>query len=339
MTSNDSELVAVVAFLDGLDADPALVALRNEARGLNKATGRLHRRERGYSTMVVRQKRAELEALREQVQELETQLGDSKRLKTSRRSCGSLAGAENEMYARIKAEATNQELRERLASVDQLRKNVARLVSVYLKEARSSGGACVELKEIGSSVMLGRTSAFFDAPSILEAMIGEVEAVFASVSLHPLGTSASCSLTSVEKQDRGEVRSTTASRCSVGVASSLLGGEPPGDHPPPLVNEATADGNAYRRAMFLSLRNRREPKMQLFLEHFGRRVHDPVTGQVVIVVVALIRIPAISNDVLLKEQFWTRISPNNELGSTGSIAHWCYQIHDSSTAKSTFCFR
>lgn len=187
------------------------------------------------------------------------------------------------------------------------------------------------LLEIKTATVLSRQVALSQASRMLDAMISEADAVFASSPLLPLDAVSSSSLTSSLSSDRCEIRSTVAASCSVTMASSLLWGKPPGDHPPPLVNDTALDGNEYRWEMTMSLESQ---DLRLYLQHFGRRVVDPMTDRVLLAVFTLVRIPAVSNDVLLWEKYWTSIAHSIELGGSGSISHGCYHIHGGFTSSS-----
>lgn len=88
----------------------------------------------------------------------------------------------------------------------------------------------------------------------------------------------------------------------------------------PLVNEIAADGSAYHREMIhFSPVRRPSSEIHLYLQHFSRHIRNPETGCEILVTLALIQTPAISNQVLLREQFWHCIAPTNKIGVPESV--------------------
>lgn len=343
-------------------SDAAQSPASNASLELSNGSGRAGkaRQRHKYTTVLQRRKRAELTALREEARTLEARLAQVRRLQRAVEggaarmegfvTAGKLeAAAEVELEDRRRAERTNRSLRSHLQRQQRLLDAVRRLVAKYWRREKSIG-------EVESLLMATRccsaepvkrlqpqdssVQGHIAALQLLDVLIKQTDNVIETL---PERTQ-SCWLETNTVSNRTEIRSFTIADCGVNEAAELLWDKPKIKLCPEVMKDEifSSDGSYTKRSM-LSVRCQpwafdntsgckscRKPLVEVLLhvEQFARYIQDPTSGRVMLVKLALIRLPGSRGEVLLREQFWKCISPTKE---GGSVTQAYYRIESGDT--------
>lgn len=376
----DAALASVRAFLDACDAsalgfdegggEQVAYAISSgsdgdlgavQAPALRSKRARPPNR-RGYSTELQRRKRAELDTLREYACELETRLAKFQGAAAANfRPSDSTSGVKSVALARLEAaaatelrlrrrsEAANRQLQAELKRCHDLRASIVRLIDKYRPQssmdelrARSLSPPCDTVSApnpFASQVVIAPG----DIERQLEAMLRQTDGVFAT---SPSRSGAACWLETNRRSDGVEIRSSTASACSVAAAESLLWLTPglSSGNEVWCSNMVSADGNSYAKVfvMPLSCRPWATPSdqqvssasatvdMPVKVHHFARKVRDDATGRLVIAMFTVLGLPPVASrggSLLVHEQSWTLVTPTAPgNGSAGSTVQTCYRL-------------
>lgn len=362
MADEDATLASVLAFLEAFDAEnEAANAFKTDscASTANLAAGSVElseketkkrekqrrRRLERYTTQLQRRKRAELVELREEAKDLELQLAQMQRrmkkrsVKDETRSIVSKnlqllrEVTANELRRRRESERSNARLRKHLEDVERLRFDLSQVIAKHQKKREEPIAATAQVNQqlvIPSLPALQLLTG--DSQHQLQSMYELVDCVLAPLVARQTD---SCWLESSVLGIETEIRTSTMAECSVEAAERLLWRNPVRRQYEEgvLSDEVSADGCAYSKAQILpvicrpwkgtkSLGTQSMVEVQLRVQHYARRFRDTATNRVIIVVLAHIRVPALSRDILLQEHFWTCITPTDVGTSTLS----CYRI-------------
>lgn len=316
---------------------------------------RRRRPNKKYSTMLQRRKRAEIADLKEQGEVLKARLAQLRRLghgagldgdTTVRRVIPRLEEeAMSAMTARRRAEDVNALLRKRLGQYSRLQSDIVQLIE------RQRRRECSGNDELGLNVFANVFSSVeamaapptaplmplmpeSSRPSInqmLEGIMKDVNDVFACLRDSDTSWLETKQLNDLET----EIRMTTLAGCSVEEAEALFWPKPQIDCCPSLFDNMSVESGATSRVLLLPVRCRAWNSQQatpsgieivLHAEHYARRLYDPITGRVVLVLLALVRVPACPGEVFLREYFWKCISPAENQGEKGSVIQTCYRV-------------
>lgn len=365
----DRTLASVLAFVDAFDADEGeyepVEAAVELSSGLSssssdsqtfkrpsKAKGRAPK----YTTLVQRQKRAEISDLREQMRVLEARLSkmqhktignlgreESNNAEGKRKWMELEEDAADELLARRRAELMNRKLRGRLERMARLRKEIERAVDKYQRlEGPMDDGK--SLLTAASSAPIGAMTSGLPpvsshtcavVPMMLEQLVKQADSVFGRSFVRP----QVCWLETNAFEIETEIQSSTTSASSVADAAELLWRRPKEKQLCSAIwrdEIYTTDGSHSFLRSLLPIRcrpwgsnlrpalcidraaNGSSVEVLLHVEHYSRRFYDKLTGRAVLVMLAHVRLSGDDGEVLLRERFWKCITPINKSGSGSS---------------------
>lgn len=336
---DEATLASVLAFVDAFQADEEQEeeeAKQQETRkSLSGSSAAKRRRvEIKYTTQLQRRRRVELSELRGQAAMLETRLRQLQRVKDN-------TGGSERAIMSTKPNAVllgwvgsaNKQLRARLEEHSRLGKEIEKAIEKHRRQEEHGNVALSVRKVVEASTLMTPTTTVALEGLPRDLMLSSLVDATARVFEGPGRIDSSWVETTPLSRDT-EIRSSTISKCSVTEAAKVFWPKPINGCPS-FFDHLCVTNNSYSRESLLTVRCRPwDPHLSpssavetLFhAEHHARRLFDPASGRVVIVVFAFVRLLSSPGEVLLREYFWRCIDPVDLKFSKGSVTRTCYRI-------------